>query len=235
MCPRNRGRSNSSWSVRLAVAESDAGPISRELAVAWTGEVHRLVMRAGEDGEPDTVTFELDAANAQAARIVAQHSLGKVRAAAGLPVRESPVLWVAPLLGGSESSHRFLSHAEDLVEENAFDLAVVAAQIHLEVQVATLVRRAIAAHSSPLVHALAERQRGWPPHDRWAQPVLEALFDVRMTTFPRWREYNAHVSRRNDVAHGGQVVDRESATDSLRVVSDLWLWLNEAARRAAPA
>jgi hypothetical protein len=178
---------HSSWSVRLAVEEADAGPISREMSVAWTRDVHLLVIGAAGSDEPVTITSELDAVNPQAARILAQHLLGKVRSAAGLKVHESSVVWVAPLLGGAESSHRFLSHATDLIDEEAFDLAVVAVQIHLEVQVATLVRRAVAASPSPLVQALVVRERGWPPHDRWARPVLEALFDVRMTTFPRGR------------------------------------------------
>lgn len=37
----------------------------------------------------------------------------------------------------------------------------------------------------------------------------------------------AHVTRRNDIAHGGQDVDEAAARESIEVVEDFWLWLND--------
>ena len=202
---------------------------------ALASGMHTITMLpASADGdEPATVTFELEAADARHARIVAQHRLGEVQAAAGVAMHEASVVWVAPLLGSFESSHRFFAHARELLDEESFDLAVVAAQIHLEVQVRTLVRLAVASDPSALTSAIVARQRSWGPHDRWAQPIIEALFGITLTSYPGWREYKTHVKRRNDVVHLGQALDRESAEDSLRAVHGLWLWLNEAAQRVA--
>lgn len=225
------------WSVRLAFEAE----ISNELMDAMMGfgfrvRIHRMEFRpASADGdEPATVTMELDAVNAQEARILAQHLLGEAQAAAQLAERRSTVVWVAPLADSDESSLRFLGRAKELIDEEDFDLAVVAAQIHLEVQVATLVRRAIAAEASAALRALVGGDRGWPPHDRWGGRVVEAVLDVKLAAFPKWQDYRTHVARRNDVIHSGAPVDQESAEASLSVASDLWLWLNDASQRATP-
>ena len=139
---------------------------------------------------------------------------------------------MAPLVHSPESSHRFLRRAKDLISDEEFDLAVVAAQIHLEVQVTTLVRQAIEPDPSPLIKVLMARERGWPPQHEASQRVLEALFGVKVTAFPGWQDYKTHVKRRNDVVHAGASIDRESAEASLQAVSRLWLWLNENAQRA---
>lgn len=85
--------------------------------------------------------------------------------------------------------------------------------------------------TSPLVGVLTGSDRGWGPHQRSGSEVLEALISRKMTEFPRWSAYKSHVKRRNDVVHAGSAVDPESAQESLAVVYDLWLWLNDAAQR----
>lgn len=224
------------WSVRLAVDERDSGPISRVLDQALTHDIRRLTVSrpvGAYDEGADVVTFELAAPDARNARILAQHLLGKVRRAAGLKAQEAPVVWVAPLLPTQSSSHRFLDHARELFEsEDGYDLAVVAAQIHLEIQVKILVERTVADDSSRLRGAIVDQRHSWAPHDRWARAILEALFQVRMTDYPRWREYEAHLTRRNDVAHRGQEIDRAAAQESIEVIEHFWLWLNELAAKA---
>lgn len=225
----------SRWSVRLAI---DA--ITNDLmnAMARSFQLRRIYLlefgaAKAEEDEPATVTMELEAVDEQEARILGQHLVGEAQAAARLPQRGSTVVWVAPLADADESSLRFLGRAKELIDDEDFDLAVVAAQIHLEVQIATLVRRAVRSDPSASVKLLVgDGDRGWPPQVPAAQRVLEAMLGVKVTTFPRWRDYTVHLTRRNDVVHAGASVDRESAEASLRVVSELWLWLNGAAQQA---
>lgn len=225
----------SGWSVRFVVDERESGAISSMLKIGLVHDVRRLSLSdpsSDDTNEPSTVTFELDAQDGREARILAQHLLGRVKTAAGLKADSSALVWVAPLAGDSESSHRFLEAAEEFMDAERYDMAVVAAQIHLEVHVLTLVDEAMASERSPVARAAVARQRGWAPHHPLAQPLLDAVFGMKVDAFPRWPEYLAHVKRRNDVAHSGQSVDSESAKDSVAVVSEFWFWLNQAAEGA---
>jgi hypothetical protein len=228
---------SSKWSVRLALDASVTTELMNAMSavVAQPGAVfvHQLEYDFGsrEDEEPVTLTIELNATDAQEARIFSQELFGKAQSLAGGSERIATVVWVAPIAPGPESSHRFLSRAKEFISDKEFGLAVVAAQIHLEVQVTTLVRQAIEPDPSPLVKVLMDRHRGWPPQHEASQRVLEALFGVKVTAFPGWSDYKTHVKRRNDVVHAGASIDRSSAEASLQVVSSLWLWLNENAQR----
>ncbi len=227
--------STTRWSVRLAFE----GRITNELMNAMVGAGFRVRMHYAEfdpgseqTGEPTSVTIELDAIDAREARVLGIHLLGQAQDAARMKRDASPV-WVVPLQDAEKSSMRHLRRAKELFDEDDFDMAVVAAQIHLEVQTTTLVQHALRSDPSPLVSVFATGRRGWAPHDPIARRVLDAVLGIRITDFPRWNEYQAHVARRNDVIHAGLPVDAESAKDSLEVTSELWLWLNAAAQRIA--
>jgi hypothetical protein len=222
------------WSVRLLIAEGEAGPISGVMA---TGEgVRELSIGRGPiqvEDEPDAITFEIEAATADDARVRCQHRLGEFQRAVGLSVRQAPVVWVARLSDEPASSIRFLAEAESLVGDERFEMAVIAAQIHLEVQVRVLVEATAEARSSPVLDAVIAGQARWAPHERWLHPILDALLGVEIARADGWGEYMAHVSRRNAVAHRGQTVDDASARASIVAVSRLWLWLNGVARAAS--
>ena len=75
------------WSVRLASNDGDNGLLSHDAGTA-TGRGVRYISLSGgtwEGAEPPTVTFELEARNAQEARVLAQHRLGELRRRAGVP------------------------------------------------------------------------------------------------------------------------------------------------------
>lgn len=226
------------WSVRLSPDVGDGGVLTT-LGGRVTGQGVRSVWLQGgvTDGEePATITFELEARDAQEARLLAQRRLGELRRRAGIAVIEAPVIWVARLADERESSLRFLEQAKELLGEERFEMAVVAAQIHLEVHVRVLVEMTAEASASPLLAAVIAAQRRWAPHERWLRPILEALFAVKLDASPAWSDYvNAHVPRRNGVVHAGQEIDADSARASLATVSDLWLWLNDAATAAGSA
>lgn len=226
--------SSPAWSVRFALENHDANALSAVGHTIFTREVHRLSFAdPREDGEPATMTLELEASDANTARVLAQHLLDKAKRRLGLPLERSPVVWVAPLLPTHESSHRFFDAAEELIDAERYDLAVVALQIHLEVHVFTLVRAALAADASLLADAVVKAQRVWAPHSNGAAEIRGLLLGTKMTSFPRWADYMAHVKRRGDVVHRGQPIDEDSARASLDVVSELWLWLNARAADAA--
>lgn len=225
------------WSVRLAFDEAVSGPLSMAL-IDTVGNEIRAITLAGPESEfddgSDTVTFELDAPDARRARILAQHWLGEASRRSGLPVEQARVIWVAPVLASPRSSHRFIEMARTLVENEAtVDLAVVAAQIHLELHVKALITSAVADDVSPLRRVLVDDDgHTWGPQHPMAKALLKALFSVDPANdYPRWHEYKDHVKRRNAIGHRGQVVSMADAEASIAVVDDLWLWLNAAAGR----
>jgi hypothetical protein len=80
--------------------------------------------------------------------------------------------------------------------------------------------------------AFGDRQ----PPERWLQPILGALLSVRMEDCPVWADCEGpHISRRTAVVHSGQPIDGDSARASLETVSQLSLWLNDAAIAATGA
>ncbi len=227
------------WSVRLAADDKDNGLFTPTPTAPFFFQGVRRVALAGgvfKEEEPASVTFELEAPSAQDARVLAQHKLGQLRRRAGVAVREAPVIWVARLADEAESSLRFLEQAKELLDAEQFELAVVAAQIHLEVHVRVLVEMTAEASPSPLLTTVIAGQRSWAPHERWLRPILELLFRVKLADCPVWIEYReVHLQRRNAVVHRGQEIDADSAKASLDTVSAFWLWLNDAATAAAGA
>jgi hypothetical protein len=212
-------------SGRLATALLDAvGNEIRGITLAGPG--------AEVDDGSDTVTFELDAPDACHARILSQHWLGEASRKSGLRVEQARVIWVAPLLASTRSSHRFIEMARSLAEdEETVDLAVVAAQIHLELHVKALINRAVAQDVSPLRDVLVEDDgHTWGPQHPMVKALLRGLFGVEPAkTYRRWREYTDHLKRRNAISHRGQTVSMADAEASIAVVEDLWMWLNAAA------
>jgi hypothetical protein len=221
------------WSVRLVNGEHDRGLIPH---AALGRELRSLELWLGEGDEPDTATFEIQAPDARNARLLAQHELGAMRKRAGVTDGPDDVIWVVRLADEPESSLRFRQYAEDAITEERYDLAVALIQIHLEVQVRVLIEMVGEAAPSALLDAVCRRQQRWAPHERWLQPILEALLSVRMEDCPVWADYKgAHIVRRNAVVHSGQPIDADSAIASLETVSRLWLWLNDAAIAASRA
>jgi hypothetical protein len=68
-------------------------------------------------------------------------------------------------------------------------MAVVAAQIHLEVQVRVLVEAAIEAGSERALAVVLQGRCAWSPHDRFVAAILTALFDVTVKDYPGWGDW----------------------------------------------
>lgn len=217
------------WIVKLGVTRDELRAVDRPL----TRDPMRTgirILSIGSDEESPTVTFEFPADDARHARLEAQHRLAKAMRAGGVIPRQATVVWVAPVSEEGINDLRFLEQARELLHEQRWELAVVAAQIHLELQVATLVRRATGSTSASPLGRLVARQRRWAPHTEPARSLIEAVFDCDVTDFSGWEEYRkGHLQRRNDIVHRGQSVDEDSACASVDLIEEFWLWLLDAA------
>jgi len=143
MTPLNR------WSVRLLLDENaikamDA--MNRFESWPFHGTLRRMVIGGygGTEALEDApfVTLELEADGPDAAERLAHRVLDQAGRDAGVGRQRSTVVWVAPLRDDDVSSHRFLEQAKDLFEAENYELAIVAAQVHFQLQVRLLMERA---------------------------------------------------------------------------------------------
>ena len=219
------------WSVKLRIKEGDLNKMSSLWAPDFVEARHIQFGGSNSDPEadPPSLTFELLAADFTQARERAQTAVHRMRRALKLPDAVSPVVWLAPI-GEDDASSRFLDQARDLISEESYGLAVVAAQIHFEVQLRALLIEA-AGEDPPrwAKRLLAERTVAELRRDS-SLAAVELLLGVDVTQLPEWPAFRNHLERRNDVAHRGQAVEKEHAEASLRVVKGLWVNLAEAAR-----
>lgn len=229
------------WSVRARLEPGD-----RSHPESYSSRFRDVGMRTltvalvepGDDGSlaATHVTVEVPAEDAGHARATVVGVLDEIRTSEGLPREDVSVLWVAPLAPGAESSLRFLDQARELFDAGQHELAIVAAQIHLETHVSTLLRQFVEADTSRLGHALLSADTEWTFSQGWQRSLFESFLGVRPSKdFPDWKQYDAHRTRRNAVVHRGQVVDQQAARESLEVVDRFWVWLNEAALTALAA
>lgn len=224
--------SNSLWSVSLLLDEADAGPMSG--AIPWPLEDVRELRIGSVPGVSDlpSMTVELRASSAEMAEDRARSIARQIRRAAGLPDAILPLAWVAPLKEDEASSNRFLDQASELLESEFFELAVVAAQIHLELQLRVLLRRAVEALGSPRWAQRLLVTRGLTTlGNDLSYAIVELLLGVDVTQLPEWTRFPAHLKRRQAIIHEGQAVGEKDAAESVEVVRNLWTRLTEEVRK----
>ena len=220
------------WSVKLRVENDELAVMSGLHAPTFAGGARHIKFggSAGDEvDDPPSLTFELQAPDYAAAEESAQSFAYRMRRAAKLPDSVLPIVWLAPLAEGDASS-RFLDEAEDLIDAGQYGLAVVAAQIHFEVQLRALLEEAAGANPHPWSVRLLKGRGGVELKREPLLAVIELLLDVDVTQLPEWQRFNAHLDRRNAVVHKGQAVELNQAKDSVAVVRELWIRLSTAAR-----
>lgn len=198
-------------------------------------DIFRMVIGGFHGDEPEDtpfVTLELRATNADAAEKLAQELVAFSLGEAGLKTSLLPVVWVAPLSEGSESSHRFLEEAEDLFESERYELAVVAAQIHFELQVRLLLERAATRADNRWATRLVKNRRVAALANDVSKASVQLLLGMDVTESRHWPEFSAHLSRRNAVVHEGRSLGSTEAAASIKVVQAMWAVLAEAERSA---
>jgi hypothetical protein len=190
----------------------------------------------GESEEVASLKLELLASDGKEARERAENLLYQARRAAGLPDRTATVAWVTPLSDEDSSSARFLDKAEELLDdEDEADMAVVAAQIHLETQVRILLSRAVEADKGPQWVDVIMGTRGLGNlNSQKVQALIRALLGIDVTEAPEWEAYEAHNVLRNAIVHEGQDALQHEAKESVEMVRQLSIRLaNAALERAA--
>ena len=221
------------WSVKLRLANGDLRALSSLWAPDFApGARHIQFGGSADDPEmdPPSITFELEATSFDDAEEKAKGAVLRMRRAARLPDASPAVVWLAPL-GDDDASSQYLEQAKELVHEERYGLAVVAAQIHFEAQLTALLQEAAGDQPLRWVARLLRDKRVAELKRDVSFATLEVLLGVDVTQASEWSRFQDHVERRNDVIHKGQTVDRHHAEESIRVVQQLWARLAEAARK----
>jgi hypothetical protein len=225
------------WSVAFVVDEVDARPLSRQeiFEVMHPPGVRRISVGPSGIGESEDVAslkLELQAATVSDARGRAINLLQQARRAAGLRDAIPSIAWVTPLTNENSSSARFLEKAEDLLDdEDELDMAVVAAQIHLEVQVRTLIEHAAEVDGPAWVDVLMNTKGLGNLNNKQVQAMIRALLGFDVTEAPEWEAYKRHNVIRNAIAHEGQDVQPEEAAAAVGAIRDLCIRLADAAMK----
>lgn len=226
-------RSDSPWSVRLLLTEDEARALGRPALWPIHEAARRMVVGGGLVDEVDEfpfVTLELAASDPEAAEQLARQLVTEVLREVGLPDRTFPMAWVAPLREGSANSLRFLEEAKELYDSERFELAIVAAQMHLELQLRLLLERGVERASSRWARRLIKNRRVAALANDVSIATVQLLLGVDVTQTHQWPEFGAHLARRNAVVHEGLAVGPAEAKASIKVVQALWAELAQAER-----
>lgn len=222
------------WSVRLLLTEEQSRAISHPDVLPMHDAIIRMAIggfHGDEVEELPYITYELYAQTVEEAEDLAQGLATFSLKEAGLPPHNRfPVVWAAPLRDEPESSHRFLEQAKDLFGSEQFELAIVAAQIHFEIQVRLLLGRAAVRISAPWAQRLIKYSRVAALSNDVSTASVQLLLGTDVTASVLWPEYVAHLKRRNAIVHEGRMMSSNDAASSIKVVQGLWASLAEAER-----
>lgn len=163
--------------MKLAITDEEARAITRPDVLPLRRDVVRLEIGGFLDERPYAL-LGIRADSANSARIEVQHLIGEMLRQVGLDARQADVVWVAPMTETDGDDLRFLEQARELVEEERYEMAVLAAQTHFERQVGTLVALAIQGKPDPLVAALVDKQRSWSLMRPLDRAIVEAALNV---------------------------------------------------------
>jgi hypothetical protein len=225
------------WSVGLVIDDAESRTLSENsvalyMMEATEGHVLRFASPPmAEAGEIENLRLEVAAGSAQAAEERALGVVYRARRAAGLPDKVVPVAWVAPQ-GELESGENYLDQAEELFEEEKYGLAIVSAEIHLESQAKTMIEMAVKRDAPSLEEVLLQHRNNTKLRHPAGRKMIQRFLGLKLTQLPEWEEFESHLGRRNEVAHGGKEFGEAEASKSIGVVRKIWLQLAEAARRA---
>lgn len=226
--PVMRTNAATGWSVRLVADDADARAMQSTEIVRVALEVDGVLsIRFGLDepddtSSPQTVTIDLSSPSAADAEERAQGLVYRMRRAARLRDAVMPIVWVAPF-DEHGPDDGFLSQAEEFQESNP-ELAVVAAQIHLESQVRLMLLRAAQASVGDELAEILVAQRGFANLNNQAtRKMVRKLIGVDVTAVPAdWQQFRAHSARRNAIVHRGTRVTPAQAKDSIAAVRSIW-------------
>jgi hypothetical protein len=224
------------WSVGLVVNDAELRHLSENsvamyIMEATEGHYLRFSSPPEESSDFENLRMEVAASSAAVAEDRALGIVYRARKTAGLPDRVVPVAWVSPQ-GQMEGGENFLDQAENLLEGENFSLAIVAAEIHLDAQVKTMIELAVKGMAPDFEEVLLQHPNNLRIHHFAGRKMVERFLGLSLTHLPEWEEYRAHLSRRNEAAHSGRRFEEEEAKQSIAVVRKTWLRIADAFRAA---
>jgi hypothetical protein len=164
------------------------------------------------------LTLDAEAETDQEAEEKAVASYRDLRAAAHLPSAEPRYVNVYPPWEPDRQRHRMLlGHAQQLLDEGAFSLAVVIAQTAVEALVKQVIEDGLRARRLGGLRAHINRYRASLQEQQTRKLWMELTNDEIGRSNP-WKPYVEHVDRRNKLVHEGLEPDEPSATRSLAAV-----------------
>jgi HEPN domain-containing protein len=185
------------------------------------------------------VYFELQPGNAERAFNEARGIYERVAAAAGLAVPEPLELTMSgfeTLMVQATRDRQLLDRARKLLEAGEHELAVILAQTASEVLVADALRSLAEPHATDELRPwLLSRLKSFTLIDDPTRDLWNRLTSSRIQDEAFWRNYTAHVRRRNAIVHNGERVDQSAAEASLQAASALFDYVERAIGAAPPS
>lgn len=202
------------WSVEIEIGHDER--VSMDYAgTRVTGPDSYMVVRPWEDG-PSTVHIDVAAPTAEDAFGQAVTLYQRMRETAELPPDERPrVLTVSRVVGLPHAWDRYIFAAGEMLEQQQYGLAVVAAQVHCEMYIRHAMETVAAQAATPIAVLAPSLVRSWSLTDRAGPEIFEALLGVKPASAECWGEYRTHVYRRNAVVHQGAQVTADLARSSM--------------------
>ncbi len=181
-------------------------------------------------GEPK-IELYVDAVDPADARQQAEDLYAKMRKEGGLPPQPEPRFVGVYMNAGADPL--WLQHfdeASDMIEQQRYELAIVAAQIACEIEIKEAVETGVDAPEGSLARMAIDGPRSWSLIDKRAQKVFAAVIGETPTEEDWWRDYRDHVERRNNIVHRGARAAELDARRSLGVAEELVDWVQRTRR-----
>lgn len=113
-----------------------------------------------------------------------------------------------------------LGLARTLHEEKRHQLVVVTAQMACEIVGEQVLSSLLSQRIGGLEKSVSGLVPGHHLRHKGVRDLFDALSGGSLADEPWWRDYDAHVKRRNNVVHGGAAVDEAESSASLRAAAE---------------
>lgn len=219
-----------SWRVSIAVPTETLERL-RGSAADWLHPSNygfvTEVYPDGSDG-PTTLDFDVEASEEDVRELATEAWRDLLGVARIEPFEPDIISLSGPWGGWEDPRHEQLrADADTLMAEGRFDLAVVRAQSACEVlarsAIAGAFRGAVGRDRGDALAKIANPALS----DGATQKIIGTLTGSNPTEQRWWKDYKIHLTRRNQVAHGGRELTHLDAEASLEVVDLCMNWLGD--------
>jgi hypothetical protein len=213
------------WQVRIALDSEEWDQIRRSMVFVEPPQHWTILLGSAEEGETATLMINVHAESQAKAEEIGSQLYTRARSEAGLPEELPHLIGVRPPDFGPDPPARLLEEARVSIELGQYDWAVVRAQTAAELGLRAafeVIAASLLDQDEPVTNLFAR-----PPSlaDRRSRALVQTLTGVAIHTEPWWRDYRAHLTRRNDIVHDALVVSKDEANASLGAVRSLLQFL----------